>query len=143
MSENKPNRLLRSRAYLKALKLVNGLTASPARLLELVNRAQRKFTSQQGGKFNDIINSVTASFRLVKAYAAGDYRDISLESLGLIVASIIYFVMPLDALPDFILGLGFTDDAALFAWTLRSVASDLERFMHWEASQNEHDIELD
>ncbi len=134
MSEKKPNWLLRSRAYLKAVDLVSGMTASPSRLIELVARAQGKLTKRQGGKFNDILNSVTASFRLIKAYAAGDYRDISLESLGLIVASIIYFVMPLDVLPDFIVGLGLTDDAALFAWTLRSVAGDLERFMQWENS---------
>ena len=143
MSDKKPNWLLRSRAYLKALDLVGGITQSPARLLELVSRAQAKFSGQQGGKFSEMINSVSAAFRLVKAYAAGQYRDISLESLGLIVASIIYFVMPLDVLPDFIVGLGFIDDAALFAWTLRSVANDLERFIQWEGTQDADDNKLD
>jgi len=143
MSEKKPNWLLRSRAYTKALNLVNGITASPGRLLDLVSQAQGKFSAGRGGKLGEMIESVSAAFRLVKAYAAGTYREISLESLGLIVASIIYFVMPLDVLPDFILGLGLTDDAALFAWTLRAVASDLERFMQWEASQDEPHAELD
>ncbi len=37
-----------------------------------------------------------------------------------LVAALAYFVMPVDALPDFLPGLGFTDDAALFwaVWQL-------------------------
>ena len=49
-----------------------------------------------------------------------------------IVAWLIYFVMPVDAIPDFILALGLVDDAALLGWVLSSVRTDLERFVEWE-----------
>ena len=55
--------------------------------------------------------------------------------MALIVASIIYFVMPFDAVPDFIVGLGLLDDVALLAWTFRSVAQDIEAFIGWEKDQ--------
>lgn len=132
---NKPNRLLNSWAYKKAASLVNTTLASPAKLLNLVAGAQKKL-ARGSGKFNDIYASVAASIRLLKAYAAGEYREISLESIGLIIASIIYFVMPIDVLPDFIIGLGLTDDAALLAWTLKAVAADIEKFLGWEQTQN-------
>jgi uncharacterized membrane protein YkvA (DUF1232 family) len=39
-----------------------------------------------------------------------------LRSKGMMLAGLAYFIMPADAIPDVIAGLGFTDDAAvLFA----------------------------
>lgn len=32
---------------------------------------------------------------------------------GILLAALAYFILPFDALPDFILGLGFTDDMAV------------------------------
>lgn len=138
------NRWLQSRAYKKARTLVSGIVSSPNKLLSLVGKAQAKVNNSenrkvnsdgQKGRFGELFGSTAAALRLLKAYAAGTYRDISLESLGLIVASVVYFVMPIDALPDFILALGLSDDAALLAWTLRSVSDDIERFTQWEETQ--------
>jgi len=135
MAEDQPNWLLRSKAYKKATDLVSSATATPAALQELIDRAEVKFANNHGGKLVELIESVKAVFRLLQAYVKGEYRDISLESLALIVASIIYFVMPLDVIPDFILALGFVDDAALLAWTFKSVSSELQRFMDWETDK--------
>jgi len=126
--------LLDSWAYRKAKRLVDATVASPERLLSLASRAQSLKILKEG-RFADILESSKASFRLISCYAKGDYRDISLQSFGLIVASVIYFVMPLDSLPDFILGIGFIDDAALLTWTLKTVAADLEKFVEWERKE--------
>jgi len=40
---------------------------------------------------------------------------------GMMLAGLAYFVMPADAIPDFIAGLGFTDDAAVFTAMLALV----------------------
>lgn len=135
MSNSKLNWLLSSRAYIKAKALVGSTLNSPQKLLELVASAQIKTTKNLGDSLNAIMEPVNTVIRLLKAYASGEYRDISLESLTLIAASIIYFVMPVDVIPDFIIALGYTDDAALLAWTLRSVSQDLERFIAWENKQ--------
>ena len=36
-----------------------------------------------------------------------------LKVKGILLAALAYFILPVDALPDFILGLGFTDDMAV------------------------------
>jgi uncharacterized membrane protein YkvA (DUF1232 family) len=41
---------------------------------------------------------------------------------GILLAALAYFVLPFDAVPDFIAGLGFTDDAAVMAMALGLVA---------------------
>jgi uncharacterized membrane protein YkvA (DUF1232 family) len=44
---------------------------------------------------------------------------------GAILAALAYFVMPVDTLPDFMPVLGFTDDAAVLAATLKLVTSHI------------------
>lgn len=135
MSDPKPNRLLSSRAYKKARALVDSTVRSPEKLLALVADAQSRAANHRTGKLSSLMDSIAASFRLLKAYATGHYRQISFESLALLVASIIYFVMPIDVLPDFIIAYGFIDDAALLAWTFRAIADDITAFIDWEAEQ--------
>ena len=41
---------------------------------------------------------------------------------GILFAALAYFVMPVDAIPDWIAGLGFTDDAAVLALAIGMVS---------------------
>lgn len=122
----------RSRAYLKAKSLVNATIETPSKLLGLVNSAQTKLSKRANKGLSEVLEPLKTSFRLVAAYAKGSYREVSLENLGLIVAAISYFVMPIDALPDFIMALGLSDDVAILAWTFKTVGEELQRFKDWE-----------
>ena len=44
---------------------------------------------------------------------------------GILLAALAYFVMPFDVIPDFIAGLGFTDDAAVLAMAIGLVAKHI------------------
>ena len=41
---------------------------------------------------------------------------------GVLIGALAYFVLPFDAIPDFIAGFGFTDDAAVLAMAIRLVS---------------------
>ena len=73
--------------------------------------------------------------RFILAYARGDYRQVSWQPLVLIVAAVLYFLMPVDVIPDFIVGLGYVDDAAVIAWVMSTVGFEVEKFRQWEASR--------
>ena len=67
---------------------------------------------------------------LVLYYVARDPavpRSLKLKVLG----ALGYFILPLDFIPDFILGLGFTDDLAALAWALftmrKYITPEIER----------------
>jgi uncharacterized membrane protein YkvA (DUF1232 family) len=53
---------------------------------------------------------------------------------GMIMAALAYFVMPVDAIPDFLPAIGFTDDAAVIAAVLAIVGRNLKP-RHREAAK--------
>ena len=133
----KPTWLVNSWAYDKARKIVQGTIDSPDKLRTLASKASL-LAEDNLASLHEVASSLKTSLRLIRCYAKGEYRDISMQSLALLVTSLIYLVMPVDAVPDFIAIFGFTDDAALLLWTLRSIMDDLERFTIWEANREPH-----
>lgn len=85
----------------------------------------------------EIWSSLPAFFRLVRAYANGSYRRVSGKAMLAVLAALAYLVSPVDLIPDFILGLGLVDDAAVLAWTLRACAADIAAFVDWERTAGE------
>jgi uncharacterized membrane protein YkvA (DUF1232 family) len=96
-------------------------------------KAKSKAESKRQGHLKEVWDSLMALFRLVRAYAKRDYVEIPWQSLILIVATILYFLVPTDLIPDVILGLGYIDDAALIGWTMNAVKSDIDGFRKWES----------
>src|SRR5436190_22722989 len=66
-------------------------------------------------------------------YCAQD-DETPIAAKGMMLAALAYFVMPVDAVPDFIAGLGYTDDAAVFAALLGLVGRNLKP-RHREAAK--------
>jgi uncharacterized membrane protein YkvA (DUF1232 family) len=54
---------------------------------------------------------------------------------AVLYAALAYFVVPTDLIPDFIPALGFTDDAAVLALTIQTIAAHL-RPEHRDAARN-------
>jgi len=123
-----------SASYTEAKNRASEYASDPDKLNDLVDRATRKAQARKG-RLAQVWDSLTACFRLLRAYARGQYRETPWASLLSIIAAVVYFVMPLDLIPDFLLGFGLIDDAALIGLILGSVKGDIERFLEWEHEQ--------
>lgn len=53
-------------------------------------------------------------------------EETPIAAKGMMFAALAYFVLPTDAVPDFIAGLGYTDDAAVFAALMGVVGKNLK-----------------
>lgn len=62
---------------------------------------------------------------LLAAYYGAFDRDTPLQVKATLVGAIAYFVLPLDAIPDVVPVLGFTDDAAVLATAIKLMASHI------------------
>jgi uncharacterized membrane protein YkvA (DUF1232 family) len=70
--------------------------------------------------------------RLVRAWARGDYRDVSKGTIALILGGLVYFLTPIDAIIDQLPFAGYLDDAAILAWVISEVRAEIEAFKTWE-----------
>jgi uncharacterized membrane protein YkvA (DUF1232 family) len=75
--------------------------------------------------------------RLTKAYATGQYRDIPWKSLLVVLAAFLYFINPIDLIPDALPVLGLSDDFSVLLWVYNSVKGEVDKFLIWEKSQHE------
>jgi uncharacterized membrane protein YkvA (DUF1232 family) len=108
----------------------------PQKLQTLVQEGWTKAGASGGrGVLAEVWESLRTLLRLIRAYARGDYRDVPTGSLVLIVAAVLYFVLPIDLIPDFIVGLGYVDDVAILGWVINMVGGSLRAFAAWEASR--------
>ena len=71
---------------------------------------------------------------MLRAYINGDYRQIPWKSLLMILGSLIYFMMPLDLIRDFIPITGFADDISIIFLVFGSINEDVENFLEFERS---------
>ena len=104
-------------------------------LINLVRQVLDKSGGLSGASFAQFREQVGVVSRLLKAYASGEYRQIPWKTLIRIIAVLIYFVSPLDFLPDFLPFIGLTDDIALTLWLFSSVKDDIDAFRAWEVSR--------
>lgn len=109
----------------------------PEKTDSLIKDANRKAETNKG-TLAEIWDNLQLLMQMVSAWRKGEYKKIPTASLLAMIASIIYFVSPIDLIPDFLVGLGIVDDAAIIGFVLKQIHSDLENFRVWkESSQAE------
>ncbi|MEP2026091.1 MAG: YkvA family protein [Reichenbachiella sp.] len=104
------------------------------RVQSLLGSTREKLTEvlENNDRLKDFSDKVYVMIRMVKAQIAGDYREFPWRTLAMMVGALIYFVTPLDLIPDVIPILGLTDDISIVYWIYKSVQEDIEKFEAWE-----------
>ena len=80
----------------------------------------------------EVWDELSFFFRLLKRWVNGDYKEVPWRTIVLIIAGIIYFVNPIDAIFDVIPFVGYLDDVTVVGIVLNSVRKDIEEFLEWE-----------
>ena len=102
---------------------------------ELINQALVK-TEKHQGKINQVRYELEMLIKMVKAWTIGEYRQVPVKTIVTGLAALIYFINPLDVIPDFLAGLGFIDDMTVIAFVFSSIKRDIDQFAEW------HHIEM-
>ncbi|ACT95661.1 YkvA family protein [Dyadobacter fermentans] len=127
------SRILESIFFKKATGKAGRYARNSTRLFELLKEVVGKLQTV-GVKENlsDFQTNVLLLMRMVRAYASGEYKQLPWKSLVSIVAVLIYFVSPIDLIPDFLPVIGITDDVALVVWLVKTLGGDIRKFADWE-----------
>lgn len=124
------------KGYSAARRRAEKVVVSDNKLALLTKTALEKLqsTGTGQGKFQAVRHELGLMMGLIKAYVAGEYRDVSSGVLLGLVAALIYFVNPLDVIPDFILVFGLLDDAAVIGYVVSLLRSEIDLFEKWQKS---------
>lgn len=87
------------------------------------------------------LSHIPVMVSLVKSYTKREYTDIPIGTIIAVISALVYFVSPIDIIPDSIPVLGYFDDAAVVAACWALVESDVDEYIKWrEASGKVLDI---
>ena len=132
-SESKPGILEKAKALFG--RQVEVIVRQEQKLVELVQNVVVKLSKVANNpKVKKFIQPVQIFIRMIKAHFRGEHK-IAFSTLGLIVLALVYFLYPVDFIPDFLGVLGFADDLSVVMAVYAKVKDEVEQFLEWERTQ--------
>jgi uncharacterized membrane protein YkvA (DUF1232 family) len=123
--------------FKKFLGKAEGYVKQPTRMKQLLTDAYHKASEKNevGTLAHEAWETLQTLFRLIRSSMSGEYTGVPSTTILAAVAVLIYFLSPIDLIPDFIPVLGLLDDVALVAWFSTTVKSELDKFHDWETTR--------
>lgn len=122
--------------YKKAKKKAAGIIDDPKRLKSLLGASVKKLQELRNDKegIRKLKETIPTFNKMLRSYINGDYKKLPWKSLLLIAAGLVYFVSPIDVIPDFIPVAGYLDDMTVILWIVNAIREDVENFQEWEST---------
>lgn len=89
--------------------------------LELGTNVDRKIVKNKKSIFK-----IVSHLKALKRYMMD--KDVKWYRKSVVIAALVYFVMPLDVMPDFAPLLGYLDDIGVVAWTIKFLGNEVTSY---------------
>lgn len=109
--------------------------SDPKATEELLDAAAKK--ARRKGSLHAVFDDLMLLIAMVRAYFSGAYRDVPWDTIAVSLGALLYFLSPVDLIPDVLPFLGYIDDAAIIAFVLRSIRIDVDAFRVWKEAQQQ------
>lgn len=86
-----------------------------------------------------VFETVPWTCMLISDYVKGNYKEVPLATIISLTAAVVYFVSPIDVIPDVIPFVGQLDDAAVMLFALHAAKNDLEAYEAWRIEQMDYE----
>ncbi|WP_205500172.1 YkvA family protein [Rufibacter psychrotolerans] len=126
-----------SSVFKRFMKSAEEYLKQPLRIKQLLNDAYKKASEKKdfGTIAGEVFESLASLSRMIKAAVSGEYKGIPTNTVVMGVAVLIYFLSPIDLVPDWLPVIGLLDDVSLLAWFMTTIKSEIDKFHAWEAAQ--------
>jgi uncharacterized membrane protein YkvA (DUF1232 family) len=118
--------------YLSKAEHIAGEDGKLKKLLK--NVGERLNAVSHNPKVQAALEPILVFKRMVQSHRNGTFK-VSAKTLGLIVLGLVYFVMPMDIIPDFLPIIGFADDLSVLIAIFNSVKHEVDAFLEWEKTK--------
>lgn len=113
------------KGYDEAEKLINDKEKTEI----FLERLEEKL--KQIPKLGETLSMIPVLISLVRSFIKKEYNNIPIGSIIAIVSALIYFLAPVDLIPDTIIGAGYIDDAMVLKACLRLIHHDVQEYLVW------------
>jgi len=140
---NTGQRISESTIFKNILTKAEDYIKKPLRVKKLLNDAYNKASEKKdvGTIAHEVWESLQTLSRMIKAAVTGEYTGIPTSTVVGGIAVILYFLSPIDFVPDFIPVIGLLDDAALLAWFMTGIKAEMDKFEEWEKGNQAQTIQ--
>ena len=97
----------------------------------ILNKAKKKAEKYEKGPINKLYSELKVLVSMVNDYVTKTYTKTPYGSIVAIVAALIYFISPIDFMPDFIPFIGIIDDAFVLGLVLKQIESDINLYKEY------------
>lgn len=116
-------------------KQVEVIVRQEQKVVGLVKNVGQKLSNlSHNPKVQKLTAPIQIFIRMIRAHFRGDHK-MEFSTLGLIVLAMVYFISPIDLIPDFLGVIGFADDLSVVLAVYAKVKDEVEKFLDWERTQ--------
>jgi uncharacterized membrane protein YkvA (DUF1232 family) len=105
----------------------------------LFQRLEKKLASLP--KIGEKLSHVPVFASLVRSYVKKEYTRVPIGTIVAVISALVYFVSPVDLIPDLIPGVGHIDDVAVIGACLALADTDVTEYLEWR-EKNGKKLEL-
>lgn len=114
----------KERSLLK--KTVEGVKAEDEQ--KVVDEIPAKLASAERKNRGGVLSEFLANVRLLYAMLRDNSYSISWKTKTLLIGALVYFIMPVDATPDFIPFIGYIDDSVVIGAVIKFLRDEIEDY---------------
>ena len=114
----------------KYLKKAKAVLQDPRKMEELARKINKKLANIPvvGEYFADL----PILCMMAADYGKGAYKEVPFATMVGIAVALVYFMTPVDLVPDAIPGLGRLDDAAVLLFAVKAAHNDIADYKTWK-----------
>lgn len=121
---------------MRAARGAGSIVKDRNKLNNLVDTASSSIDSGVS-QLNSVKSDLKILLSMLKATASGQYSGVSKTTLLLSAGAVVYFINPMDAIPDILPATGLLDDATVIGIVITSVKKDIEKFKEWQTGSSD------
>ena len=116
-------------------RMIEGEIFRPGEVDTKVESNEKKVRARFWQTLRKAANNIPFMEDLVAAYYCALDPSTPFRVRATLLGALAYFVLPLDWVPDFIIGFGFTDDIAVLTAAIAAIRSNI-RDIHYDAARS-------
>ena len=125
------------RIYHRILDRAKEMVKDNQRIRDLLLKAGERLSKVGDGseESKGFFAQLKLFIRMIRAHINGTYQGFSPMTLLMFVFVLVYFITPIDLIPDFVPALGFTDDITVALMVMKRFSEDIKRYREWEQAE--------